>query len=173
MGVEIERKYLIDKDWASKFYEMAANGILEYHDIEQVYLTVDPVIRVRKSDDEYYMTYKGKGKMIKEEYNLPLTEESYNILSLKGEGNIITKRRVLIPLNKYYADVASLADTNPFGHLVVELDYFKRPVDLIMAEVEFASEEECNNFVPPVWFLEEVTGKKEYYNSFMSRMKIE
>ena len=29
--------------------------------IEQAYLNTSPVVRIRKSDDSYYLTYKGSG----------------------------------------------------------------------------------------------------------------
>ena len=50
-------------------------------------------------NDEYYLTYKGKGLLAREEYNLPLTKESYEHLIKKADGNIITKKRYEIPDN--------------------------------------------------------------------------
>ena len=47
------------------------------HHIEQVYLNYNPVVRARKQDDEYYLTYKGSGMMARDESNLPLNEASY------------------------------------------------------------------------------------------------
>ena len=67
--MEIERKFTIR--------ELPA-GLEEYpfHHIEQAYLNVSPVVRVRKEDDEYYLTYKGDGMMAREEYNLPLNRDA-------------------------------------------------------------------------------------------------
>ena len=48
--------------------------------IEQGYLCTAPVVRVRRDGDSYYMTYKGAGMMVREEYNLPLTKEAYEHL---------------------------------------------------------------------------------------------
>ena len=65
--MEIERKYLIDR--------LPEN--LEQYDcqhIEQGYLNTDPVVRVRRDNDDYYLTYKGKGLLSREEYNLPLNK---------------------------------------------------------------------------------------------------
>lgn len=89
--MEIERKYLIDeipfdlKDYSCKV-------------IEQGYLNTDPVVRVRRSNDKYILTYKGSGLMVREEYNLPLNEEAYRHLIQKADGIIISKKRYLIPL---------------------------------------------------------------------------
>ena len=89
--MEIERKFLI-KELPSNLNDYPC------HHIEQAYLNVNPVLRVRKEDDHYYITYKGSGMMAREEHNLALNEESYYHLREKADGNIISKRRYLIPL---------------------------------------------------------------------------
>ena len=68
--MEIERKFLIT--------ELPSDlESYPFHLIEQGYLNTDPVIRVRRQDNEYYMTYKGVGgsntSLAHEVYNLPLT----------------------------------------------------------------------------------------------------
>lgn len=154
MGQEIERKFIVDEGVALDYLQRAEKGEYKVKIIEQAYLTTDPVIRVRKSDEKYYMTYKGSGLMSREEYNLPLNEESYLTLKAKAEGNIICKKRVNIPYEKY----------------LIELDIFMEPFKpLIIAEVEFESEEEANGFIPPQWFLKDVTNDNQYHNSNLSR----
>ena len=68
--MEIERKFLIDKlpDDLESY---------PFHRIEQAYLCTNPVIRIRREDDNFYLTYKGSGLMQREEANLPLTSEGY------------------------------------------------------------------------------------------------
>ena len=98
--------------------------------------------------------------MSREEYNLPLTAESYEHLKQKADGNIISKTRYLIPLEK--------------DQLVAEVDVFEEPfAPLVMAEVEFESEEQANAFEAPEWFGEEVTFDGRYHNSYMSKMKFD
>ena len=150
--MEIERKYLLK--------ELPELKKFEFHKIEQAYLCTGPVVRVRREDDSYYMTYKGGGMLAREEYNLPLTAESYEHLKAKADGNVISKTRYLIPLG--------------IEDLVAEVDVFEPPfAPLIMAEVEFKSEEQANTFVAPNWFGEDVTFDGKYHNSYMSRMKFE
>lgn len=146
--MEIERKFLIK--------ELPSNlDTYNFHDIEQAYLCTDPVVRIRKQDNSFYLTYKSSGMMAREEYNLPLTEDAYCHLLGKADGNIITKRRYLIP--------------GEHG-LTIELDIFDGvKKGLIMAEVEFPSVEEANNFNIPKWFGEEVTFIEKYHNSVMSK----
>lgn len=67
--------------------------------IEQAYLSTNPVVRVRRENDEYYMTYKGSGMMAREEHNLWLSEEAYYHLREKADGRILSKTRYLIPWN--------------------------------------------------------------------------
>ena len=92
--MEIERKFTV---------RSIPGNLSQYphHLIEQGYLNTNPVVRVRREDDTCYLTYKGKGLMAREEYNLPLNEEAYRHLIQKADGNIIGKRRYLIPLEPY------------------------------------------------------------------------
>lgn len=145
--MEIERKYLVaslPKDFAQ----------YPFHLIEQAYLCTKPVVRIRRQDTEYFLTYKGKGLMVREEYNLPLTEEAYRHLLAKADGTILTKKRYLIPLS---------------DNLKAELDIFGGSFDgLKLVEVEFPSEESANSFAPPSWFGEDVTFSSAYHNSTLS-----
>ena len=125
------------------------------HHLEQGYLSTAPVVRIRKDDDNYILTYKSKGLMVREEYNLPLTRDSYEHLRKKIDGILISKRRYLIPLTE---------------RLTIELDIFEGPLaPLKLAEVEFKTEEEANRFTPPEWFGEDVTFCTDYHNSTLSR----
>ncbi|OQA26809.1 MAG: CYTH domain protein [Firmicutes bacterium ADurb.Bin354] len=149
--MEIERKFLI-KNIPENLDSYA------FHLIEQGYLCTDPVVRVRRQDDDYFLTYKGKGLLAREEYNLPLTRSGYEHLIKKADGNIIKKKRYLIPIE----------DTD----LTIELDIFDKPfAPLIMAEVEFSSVEDANAFIAPDWFGEDVTNDPAYHNSNMSKKK--
>lgn len=159
--MEIERKFIIK----------ALPGNLSsypFHHIEQAYLNTDPVVRIRRVDEEYYLTYKGTGFMAREESNLPLNKEAYYHLLQKADGNIISKKRYLIPLEK--PKVKEGFPTPPEDYtLTIELDMFDPPfAPLILAEVEFGSREAAEAFVPPEWFDEEVTYCKEYHNSYMA-----
>jgi len=148
--MEIERKYLI--------YTLPKH--LEDYPfflIEQGYLCTDPVVRIRKQNDDYFLTYKSKGLMIREESNLPLTASAYAHLKKKVDGIIISKKRYLIPLPQ---------------DLKIELDVFNPPFEhLIMAEVEFPSEAAANSFCPPPWFGKDVTFSEKYQNSYLSNIK--
>ena len=102
--MEIERKYLVNHVPAD-YMEFPC------HAIEQAYLCTSPVVRIRREDDSYYLTYKGKGLMAREEYNLPLNEQAYAHLLKKADGIILTKTRYPI-----------LEGSN---HLTIELDIFE------------------------------------------------
>lgn len=159
--MEIERKFTIKK--------LPENlDSYPFRHIEQAYLCIDPVVRVRKEDNIYYLTYKGKGMMAREESNLPLNEESYYHLREKADGNIISKKRYLIPLHKPGFKEGFPIPPDDYT-LTIELDIFDPPfAPLIVAEVEFGSKEAAEAFVPPDWFDEDVTYCKEYHNSFMA-----
>lgn len=160
--MEIERKFTI-KELPADLDTYACELI------EQAYLNTDPVIRIRRQDDSYYMTYKGKGLLAREEYNLPLNKEAYEHLKPKADGNLISKKRYLIPLQKpHFAEGFVPADDL---NLTIELDIFSVPFEpLIIAEVEFPDVETANAFLMPDWFLADVTQDPRYHNSNLSRM---
>ena len=148
--MEIERKYLVNEIPFSL-------DEFPHRTIEQGYLSIDPVIRIRKDGEEYVLTYKSKGLMIREEYNMPLTRSSYEHLQAKIDGILIHKERYCIPHK---------------DGLTIELDIFKDTLaPLMLAEVEFQNETSANVFTPPAWFGEDVTFTGKYQNSALC-MKI-
>lgn len=146
--MEIERKFLpaeLPEDLSE----------YEVHQIEQGYLCTDPVVRIRRQDSDYYLTYKSKGLLSREEYNLPLTAEAYEHLKPKADGRVIVKKRYLIPFD---------------ARLTVELDVFEGDLKpLVLAEIEFGSEEEAKTFAAPAWLGQDVTYDPHYHNSEMSK----
>lgn len=173
MGVEIERKFTVKKlpDNLDEY---------SYHQIEQGYLNVSPAIRVRRQDDTYYMTYKGKGIVSHEEYNLALDKESYEHMVQKADGNVIRKKRYLIPLNQdaYSSDYLNahpeMKNQIESMEMKIELDVFDKPFDgLIVAEVEFPTDEAASVYKMADWFEQDVTDDRSYSNAQMSRKKFD
>ena len=147
--MEIERKFLVDELPGSL-------GGFPCRIIEQGYLNTDPVVRIRRDNDKFELTYKSKGLMVREEYNLPLTKDAYEHLLEKIDGRLIQKKRYMIP----YAD-----------SLTIELDIFEGSLaPLMLAEVEFPDEDAASSFTPPEWFGDDVTFSGRYHNSALSRL---
>ena len=147
--MEIERKFLIKKENLPDLTEYP------YHQIEQGYLCTEPVVRIRRQDEQYYLTYKSGGLLSIEEYNLPLTRNAYEHLCPKADGIVISKTRYLIPEK---------------NGLTIELDVFHNDYEgLFLAEVEFPTEEDAKQYTPPSWFGEDVTYSAKYHNSNMSK----
>ncbi len=146
--MEIEKKFLIEK--------IPENlDIFLHKEIIQGYLCTNPVVRIRKHGEDYILTYKGKGLMVRQEENLPLNKEAFEHLVKKVDGNLIHKIRYEIPLSQNGKEYT------------IELDQFLLPKQFFMAEVEFESVEDANGFSAPDWFGEEVTENPAYHNSNM------
>lgn len=148
--MEIERKWLIGS---------CPLDLSQYtcHEIAQGYLCTEPVVRIRRQDEEYILTYKSKGLLVREEYNLPLTREAYEHLLGKIDGICLSKKRYDIPLE---------------NGLKIELDYFNAPYEnLRIAEIEFPTEEQARAYDGLPWFGEEVTYSSQYHNSVLSQRK--
>lgn len=151
--MEIEKKFLIRQ--LPKHLEQY--GRIE---IEQGYLCDNPVIRIRKADDEYVLTYKSRVShrgsepvCINQEVELPLTRDAYEHLKKKIDGRMVEKTRYQI----HYRD------------WLIELDVFHGAYEgMTLAEVEFSDEEEAERFIPPDWFGENVSGNRHYSNAYLA-----
>ena len=153
--MEIEKKFTV------KYLPEGLENY-KYADIEQGYLLRGPVVRVRRLNDKYILTYKqkqhekGSSTIVNIEEEFPLNKEGFYHLLEKCDGNIIKKRRHYIPLD---------------GGLTAELDIFDSMFKgLVFAEVEFESVEQAESFVPPAWFDKDVTGDKRYSNGHLSQV---
>ncbi|BCN31706.1 CYTH domain-containing protein [Anaeromicropila herbilytica] len=157
--MEIEKKFTI-KTLPDKLEQYNKKKI------EQGYLSTNPIVRIRKSNEDYILTYKskfglpeqaGKDLCVNNEVELPLTKEAYEHLREKVDNNLIRKTRYLIPLE---------------SNLTAELDIFEgRLKGLFFAEVEFTDEESAKDFNKPDWFDEDVSADKRYGNSYLSKIE--
>lgn len=147
MGVEIERKFLVDADQWAIVRPNEGTSIIQGYLSKSVGLTA----RVRINGNQGFLTIKGATENISRlefEYEIPLYEakEMLDKLCLKKIEKI-----------RYKID---------FKGFTWEVDEFHTPnKGLILAEIELSSEDEV--FSRPNWVLEEVSGLPQYYNSNM------
>lgn len=155
--MEIERKFLVAK---------LPDGLENYKalKIEQGYLNKRPTLRIRRSNDDYYFTYKGEPPKdqaredvcVHEELEGPLTKEAFEHLKEKCDDHIVCKTRYIIPLE---------------NNLKAELDIFEGRLDGIkLVEVEFPDLASADSFVKPEWFGEDVSADKKYTNANLSKI---
>lgn len=154
--MEIERKYLTD---------VLPENLEQYEalQIEQGYLCETPVVRIRRMNEDYILTYKSKKDSseaqpvcVNQEVELPLTAEAYAHLKEKIDGHLIEKTRYRIP----------------YGSYVIELDVFHGTYDgMVIAEVEFPSVSEAEVFEPPDWFGRNVSDDYHYSNAWLATGK--
>lgn len=137
---EIERKFLIEDKAYIPANILLFNPSRRY---EQYYILSDPEIRIRSiNNEEFKFTIKSDGLLTREEFEVDIPEEIFNILKVKYVG-CIKKTRYFI---------------NGF-----ELDIYD-DFEFATVEVEFESEEEANAFVPPEWFGKDITDNKHFKN---------
>lgn len=144
---EIEKKYLV------KNLPDLTN--IQPKEITQAYLSYNPEIRIRKKDNEFFLTRKSEGNLTREEIETNINNVSYNILCTMIAGNVINKDRYEIKLS---------------NNLIAELDIYKDNLDgLITVEVEFENEIQADNFIKPDWFFLDVTNDSRYKNKNLAR----
>jgi adenylate cyclase len=146
---EIERKFLVRKlpaDLASFPSSEISQGYL-------VSLDDGLQVRLRKSGERYWLTFKRGTGNVREEREVELTGTQFDALWPATEGKRLVKTRSEIP----------------FGDRVVEIDvYHERHEGLVVAEVEFDDETAAKNFQPPDWLGDDVTGDPRYSNQLLA-----
>ncbi len=147
---EIERKFKVRSD------RYKAEAVRSYR-VTQGYLCCQPerAVRIRLKDGRGFITIKGASNAsgtsrYEWEREIP-AEEALELLQL-CEPFVIDKTR-------YEVERA--------GHTFEVDEFHGHNRGLVVAEVELADENEP--FDPPEWLGEEVTGKKEYYNLYLSK----
>jgi len=118
--------------------------------IKQSYLSITPEVRLRSVNDEFYLTIKGEGTILRTENEMKIIEETFLDLISRTIGTTIIKNRFIIKLD----------DGN-----TAELDVYENPVSAVsVVEVEFLSAVDADKFIPPDWFGDEVTQEERYKN---------
>jgi len=156
-GREIEKKWLIDKNKIP--YDLTKAVIMK---IEQTYICFSPEIRVRRINDGKQYSFALKMNMtsdgmIRDEMENYITQQEYENLIKKQEGNTVYKTRY------QFLD----------GENLLAIDIFSGDLDgLAYLEIEFENEEEANTFETPDWVIKDVTGDVNYKNGYLARYGI-
>ena len=70
--MEIERKFIV--------HNLPDNlDSYPHSEIEQGYLCMEPVIRIRRMNKQYFLTFKSKGLMARTEHEFPLDKAAYEL----------------------------------------------------------------------------------------------
>ena len=145
--LEIERKFLVrEMDLPPNLGDWPVTHIL------QGYLAITDdgkEIRIRQTGEAYTLTVKSGLGLKRSELEIILTEDQFKTLWIASTNNFINKKRYIITLGEHN----------------IELDIYENSLaGLITAEVEFNSVEESLEFVPPPWFLRDITEDERYKN---------
>jgi CYTH domain-containing protein len=140
--VEIERKFLVK-------HPPSMDGV-PHSQLRQGYIATGTTeVRLRDTDGCFTLTCKRGDGLVRREEEITIDAEQFNALWTLTEGQRIEKTRYRIPE----------------GTLLIELDVYHGSLEpLIVAEVEFDSQEASLTFCPPSYFGTEVTEDKAYKN---------
>lgn len=154
-NIEIEKKYLINYNNVPKV--LLDNS--EKNMITQYYICFSPETRVRSVDDKcFFKTEKREisgNSLSRVEIEEKISEENYKSILNESKSNYYIKK---------YRYKIFLSD------VLVELDvYLDELSGLVVAEVEFKSEEDAKKFNPPEWFGEDITNDKNFKNASLAK----
>ena len=146
MSIEIERKFLIQKPT----FQLSE---LEFINIKQGYICIESqtgnVVRIRKSNNDYFLTIKSKGDQSRIEVENPISKIDFDSLWGIVHNRSVTKKRYLLPYK---------------NHLIEIDEYMGRLNGLWTAEIEFESTSDAETFETPNWLAKEVTVDKRFKN---------
>ncbi|MFO7714533.1 CYTH domain-containing protein [Desulfosarcina sp.] len=145
MGLEIERKFLVD-------HLPAALAELTGSAIRQGYIIVAEggvELRIRQKQARFFQTIKAGEGLSRTEIEIELSQGQFQQLWPHTEGRRVSKTRYTVPVGDHTAELDAFA-----GELT----------GLFLVEVEFPSESASRHFSPPDWFGAEVTEDRRYKN---------
>jgi adenylate cyclase len=145
--MEVERKFLVREP--PELDDDAGDPI------DQGYLATgdDGEVRLRRKGDRLLLTAKRGTGLARDEVEVELDADTFERLWPLTEGRRLSKRRHLVP----------------YGGLEIEVDVYDADLEgLVVAEVEFPSEEAARDFEAPEWFGDEVTGHPRYLNKALA-----
>ena len=144
MSQEIERKFLIVNP-PQDYDKCPSKDIIQGY----IIITDDTEVRLRKTGEAFFITVKTGEGLIRNETEIEITPEQFEKLWPLTESWRIEKKRYEINHEEY----------------TIELDFYSGNLaDLVVAEVEFRSEEESSSFIPPGWFGREITEDEGFKN---------
>ena len=150
MAIEIERKFLVNNlDFKSEAFKKThiKQGFLSSHKKR--------VVRVRITDENAYLTIKGKSSpdgLQRFEWEKPISMSDAVTLLELCEKTPIEKIRYFVKNDKH----------------IIEVDEFlAENRGLIIAEIELNNIDQ--SYIKPNWIGKEVTGHERYYNACLSK----
>ena len=147
VGVEVERKFLVP--------DAPDLSGAEADEIEQGYLAIgaDGEVRLRRKGDRLVLTAKRGEGLSRQEAEVELDGDRFDQLWPLTAGRRLHKRRHVIP----------------HDGLKIEVDVYAGELEgLVVAEIEFSSEDEARGFEPPDWLGDDVTGDRRYLNETLA-----
>ena len=153
--------------------------LLEQVRMRQGYLVTEPVVRIRSEERadgcSYILCIKGKGTLVREEIETPISEEVFARIAGMLPAPLIETLPYSPPgmvLEKEYR-AYRLADGHRLEVSLVDKD---QPGGFFYAEVEFATEQEARAFVPPDFLGKELTelpgsSMSDYWNRRLARFQ--
>jgi CYTH domain-containing protein len=112
--------------------------------------TFDPTeARLRNKDGSFFFTLKGNGTVERDELEIPISRETFNLYWPQTKGKRVEKIRLKKTLNNY----------------LLEIDFYLDR-ELVVVEVEVGSREEAENF-PALG--KDITNDKNYKNKNLAK----
>jgi len=149
MGVEIERKFIVDKECWDKVLKPDGDIFKQGY----IYSDSTKTIRIRLTSNKGFITIKGKSSddgLSRSEFEYEIPQKDAAELLKQFTSSLIEKIRYKIFHEGFMWEIDVFEGNNS---------------GLIIAEIELPNKEQ--SFKKPEWVGQEVTGDIHYYNSYL------
>lgn len=155
MEIELERTFLVKEIPAG----LKGCKHVEICDLYIPQKEGHPILRIRKKGDHYEITKKtpveGRDSSCQYEHTIMLSKEEFDVLN-RAEGRKVRKLRYLYP----------------YGGNIAEIGIFQDELrGLVLADLEFKSIKEKDDFKMPEFCLADVTQDLPFAGGFLAGMK--
>jgi CYTH domain-containing protein len=149
MGIEIERKFLVDH-LPSNYDHLTGMTIRQGYVISA---EGGVELRIRQKQGRFIQTIKAGRGLSRTEIEIELSADQFQQLWPHTDGRRVSKTRYRVKVGEHTAELDQF-DGNLAG--------------LFLVEVEFVSVDDARQFKPPDWFGVDVTEDRRYKNKHLA-----
>ena len=139
----------------TEFFDSVDNPTLDkLMEVERKFLSIEPEVRIRRNvvdsqDVAYFIAIKSSGSLVRQEVEFRIKKEHFYTLAAMVAQPFITKDFRIYQLPDGLELECSLVDNG-------------RDTEFMYAEVEFPNVQSAQEFIPPFYFIEDITYNLAY-----------
>lgn len=171
---EINRKFLVSDIEKLNLNKNASRKIVKkYLSVGELEVMICREISfIPKTENHYFLTFKKGSGLNCKDITKQITADDYLKFSKLSIGKTIQKNRFYIPVSPPNIGLSSFYKNSNEAIIYFEVDsYLDDLLGFSVVTVDFPNNEQAESFIPPDWFLSEVTDNTIFNDSHLATLK--